>query len=121
MDDRIQCKLLILGHLNIFQFPSPLPWNISCEQTSVVSNEIIVSEIDKVSSTKMESLKAALGYHFQPIDFSKVKKHAPVDLVAASWFLDKSASFAVAEEFSTKIVPRASFDVERELGLIARD
>jgi hypothetical protein len=121
MDDRINCKLLVLGHLSVFQFPSPLPWSISYERISIVSNEKLVPKIYTLRSTRMESLKGALGYHAQPIDFSKIKKHSPVDLVAATWFSDESANVALAKEFSMRIVPRKTFNVETELGLIARD
>jgi hypothetical protein len=121
VDEKIECKLLIVGHLKLFQYPSPLPWNISCGKISVISDEIIVSKIDNVISTKMESLKGALGYYDQPIDLSKVKKHAPVDLTQATWFSDKHEDHMLAEEFSMKLVPRKKFNLKSELGFIARD
>jgi hypothetical protein len=121
VDDKIECRLMIVGHIKLFQYPSPLPWNISYGKISVISDETLVSKIDNVSSTKMESLKAALGYYDQPIDFSKVKKHAPVDLTQATWFSDSNEDFMLAKKFSMKLVPRKKFDLKSELGLKARD
>jgi len=121
VDEQVNCEHLIVGNLRLFQFPSPLPWNISHRKISVISDEILVSKIDKVGSTKVESLKAALGYYGQPIDLSKVKKHAPVDLAAATWFSDKNESLALEAEFSISFVPMKDFDLKSELVTKIRD
>ena len=121
IDEKIECMLLIIEHVRLFQFPSPLPWNIVSRKISVISDEILLSKINKTGSTKMESLKSALGYYGQPIDLSKVKRHAPFDLTQATWFSDKNEDRMLAEEFSMKLVSRRKFDLKSELGLKARD
>jgi hypothetical protein len=121
MNEQISCKILIIGNARLFQFPSPLPWNISYDEICFVSDENFVPRIEKLESIKTQSLRGALGYFDQPIDVSKIKKHAPVDLAQATWFSDNELHRESADVLSMKLVPFRDFDFTSALGKHVKD
>jgi hypothetical protein len=121
MNEQIHCKILIIGNARIFQFPSPLPWNISSEELRLVSDEVFVQRTENLASIKTRSLKCALGYFDQPIDVYKIKKHAPVDLTQATWFSDNDLHRESADALSMKLVPFGDFDLTTALGKHVKD
>jgi glycosyltransferase involved in cell wall biosynthesis len=121
IDEEIQCKLLIVEHLRLFQFQSPLPWGISSDRICVMSREKIVPSIDKIGSSKTQVLKRALGYDDQPIDMSKIRMNSPVDLSDATWFSDDALELDFAKDLSMKFLPIENFDLKSELELLAKD
>jgi hypothetical protein len=121
MNEQIRCKILIIGNARLFQFPSPLLWNISHDEMCVVSDETFVQRIENLESIKTQSLRGALGYFDQPIDVSKIKKNAPVDLTQATWFSNNALHREPADALSMKLVPFGDFDLTSALGKHVRD
>jgi glycosyltransferase involved in cell wall biosynthesis len=120
MNEQMSCKILIIGNARLFQFPSPLPWNIYYDEICFVSDEIFIKRIEKLESIKTQSLRGALGYFDQPIEVSKIKKHAPVDLTQATWFSDNELHRESADALSMKLVPFGDFDLTSALGKHAK-
>ncbi len=120
IDDRIRCALLIVEHLRLFQFQSPLPWGISSDRICVLSREEIVPSIDKFGSSKAQVLKWALGYDDQPIDMSKINRNAPVNLLEATWFSSNAEELNSAKELRMKFLPIEDFDLKAELAFKAK-
>jgi glycosyltransferase involved in cell wall biosynthesis len=121
MNEQISCKLLIIGNMRLFQFPSPLPWNISAKEIFVVSNETFVQKFEPITSIKTRTLKCALGYFDQPIDVHKIKKNLPFNLSQAKWISDDELHRESADALSMQLVPFGDFDLTSALGKHVKD
>jgi len=121
MNEQISCKLLIIGNMRLFQFPNPLLWNISANETFVVSNETFVQKFERLTSIKTRTLKCALGYFDQPIDISKIKQHSPIDLTQAKWISNNELHRESADALSMQLVSFGDFDLTSALGKPVKD